>query len=48
MRAVPADDPATEPVEIVTDAGPVLAFAELEDGELLVLGQGGIARVVAG
>jgi hypothetical protein len=32
----------------VSDFGPVLSFAELEDGELLVLGQGGVFAVTPG
>jgi glucose/arabinose dehydrogenase len=47
IRAIPADDPDREPVELVPGNGPVIAFAELEDGELLVLGVEGISRVVA-
>lgn len=46
IRAVPADDPAAAPVELVPDFGAVLSFAELEDGELLVLGQEGVSAVV--
>jgi glucose/arabinose dehydrogenase len=45
VRAVPADDPAAGPVELVSGFGPVLSFAELEDGELLVLGQEGVSAV---
>jgi glucose/arabinose dehydrogenase len=47
IRAVPADDPQREPVELLADLGPVIGFAELEDGELLVLGVEGISEVVA-
>lgn len=47
IRAVPADDPGAQPVELVSGFGPVLSFAELEDGELLVLGQDGIHAVDA-
>ncbi len=51
IRAVPADDPGTTPVELVASdadgAGPALSFAELEDGELLFLTPAGIARIVA-
>lgn len=45
IRAVPADDPGAAPVELVSGFGPVLSFAELEDGELLVLAPGGIHAV---
>lgn len=45
VRAVPADDPSAGAVELATDLGPVLSFAELEDGELLVLTDVGISRV---
>ena len=48
VRAVPADEPVAAPVELVRGYGPVLSFAELEDGELLVLGQDGMHRVVQG
>ena len=48
VRAVPADDPAAAPVELVSDFGPVLSFGELEDGELVVLGQEGVFAVTAG
>ena len=47
VRAVPADDPTTEPVELVAGAGPAISFAELEDGELLFLTLDGIDRIVA-
>lgn len=45
VRAVPADEPTSPPVELVADFGPVLSFAELEDGELLVLGFEGVYAV---
>ena len=48
VRAVPADDPTTAPVELVSEFGPVLSFAELEDGELLVLGFEGVFAVTGG
>ena len=48
IRSVPADDPTTAPVELVSGFGPVLSFAELQDGELLVLGQDGVSAVEAG
>ena len=48
IRAVPADDPTSEPVELLADAGPALSFAELEDGELLFLTFDGIHAIVAG
>ena len=47
IRAVPAEDPGADPVELVSGFGPVLSFAELEDGELLVLGQAGVQRIGA-
>ena len=47
IRAVPAEDPGSPPVELVSGFGPVLSFAELEDGELLVLGQAGVHAVGA-
>lgn len=47
VRAVPADAPDAEPVPLLDGLGPVIAFAELEDGELLVLGVEGIGRIVA-
>lgn len=48
IRAVPADDPSTEPVELVAEAGPAISFAELEDGELLFLTIDGVDRIVGG
>ena len=48
IRAVPADEPGRDPVELVAGAGSVLAFAELDDGELLVLTPDGISRIVSG
>lgn len=48
VRAVPADDPTRTPVELVSGFGAVLSFAELEDGELLVLGQEGVHAVTPG
>lgn len=47
VRAVPADDPTVGPVELATDRGSILSFAELEDGELLLLTEEGISRIVA-
>jgi glucose/arabinose dehydrogenase len=47
IRAVPADDPGAEPVELVAEAGPVASFGELDDGELLVLTGGQVLAVVA-
>jgi hypothetical protein len=46
VRAVPADAPEQDPVELVADAGPVLSFGELEDGELLALTAAGVQRIV--
>ena len=48
IRAVPADTPDQEPVELVPDAGPVISFAELEDGELLFLGPDGLRPILGG
>ncbi len=48
IRAVPAEDPTSDPVELVSGFGAVLSFAELQDGELLVLGQEGVSAVEAG
>ncbi|HEX4901275.1 MAG TPA: PQQ-dependent sugar dehydrogenase, partial [Acidimicrobiales bacterium] len=47
IRAVPSDRPETEPVELVADVGPITSFAELDDGELLVLTPEGIAAIRA-
>jgi glucose/arabinose dehydrogenase len=47
VRAVPASDPGREPVELLSGVGSVLSFAELEDGELLLLTDGGVHRLVA-
>lgn len=47
VRAVPADDPGAAPVELVSGLESVLSFAELEDGELLVLSATGVQRLVA-
>ena len=47
IRAVPADDPGTEPVAVAADLGPVISFAELDDGELLVLTGSGISAIEA-
>ncbi len=48
IRAVPADEPTSEPVELVSDAGGAITFLEDEDGELLFATQTGLFRVVAG
>lgn len=48
IRAVSADEPGTQPVELIADAGPVISFAELDDGELLVLTPEGVDRIVPG
>lgn len=42
IRAVVADDPSSGMVELLEDVGPVRSFAELGDGELLVLVDDGI------
>lgn len=48
IRAVPADRPDTEPVQLAADLGPVISFAELDDGELLVLTAAGISSIDGG
>lgn len=48
IRAVPADDPTVEPRQLAGDLGPVVSFAELEDGELVLLGADGISAIVPG
>lgn len=47
VRAVPSSDPTRAPVELLDDVGPVLSFGELEDGELLLLTDAGVHRLVA-
>lgn len=47
IRAVPADDPTIDPVELATDIGNVISYGELEDGELVVLTVEGIRRIEA-
>ena len=47
IRAVPADDPRVEPRQLASDLGPVVSFAELEDGELLMLGADEISALVS-
>lgn len=47
VRAVPADGPDRAPVELLDGLGPIIAFAELGDGELLLLRTGGISAIVA-
>jgi glucose/arabinose dehydrogenase len=47
IRAVPTDDPTVEPRELAAELGPVIAFGELDDGELVVLTAAGIATLVA-
>lgn len=47
LRAVPADDPTAEPVELLADLGQVISFGELDDGELVVLTTDGVRRLVA-
>lgn len=48
IRAVPADDPTRRPVELMPSGSghQVTSFAELEDGELLLLSAGGINRIL--
>ncbi len=45
IRAVPADDPTTDPVELLPTAGSVIAFGELEDGELVLMTVDGIRTI---
>jgi hypothetical protein len=47
VRAVPSADPGRAPVELLDGLGPVLSFAELEDGELLLLTDDGLRPLVA-
>ena len=47
VRAVPADDPSREPVEVISAISSVVSFGELEDGELVALTAAGIHRLVA-
>lgn len=47
VRAVPADRPDEAPVELLADLGPVIAFAELESGELLLLQTDGLRPILA-
>ncbi len=46
MRAVPADDPGAEPVELQAGIGNVLSYGELEDGELVVLTGDGLRPII--
>ena len=48
IRAVRSDSPEHAPVELVPSAGSVVGFAELEDGELLVLTTEAVLAVEAG
>lgn len=45
IRAVPADDPTRQPLELATGLGNVTSFGELADGELVVLTQAGLRRI---
>lgn len=47
LRAVPADDPGSEPVELAADIGGVISIERLDDGELLVFTTDGIHRLAA-
>ncbi len=47
IRAVPADDPSGEPVELAASVGQVISYGELEDGELVILTTDGVRRIVA-
>lgn len=47
IRAVPADDPGRDPVELIADAGTAVSFGELADGELVFLTPEGVSRIVA-
>lgn len=46
IRAVPSDDPGTEPVELVERVSSVISFGQLEDGELVALTVAGLHRLV--
>jgi glucose/arabinose dehydrogenase len=48
VRATPAHEPEQGAIELLSDVGAVISFAELEDGELLVLTTAGITAVEAG
>jgi glucose/arabinose dehydrogenase len=47
IRAVPADEPGSAPVELIASAGSVTSFGEMEDGELLVLTGDAVLAVLA-
>ncbi|MGK2950357.1 MAG: PQQ-dependent sugar dehydrogenase [Acidimicrobiales bacterium] len=47
VRAVPADAPDTAPVELLSGIGSVISYGELDDGELLVLTNDGVRRLIA-
>ncbi|HJR24500.1 MAG TPA: PQQ-dependent sugar dehydrogenase, partial [Acidimicrobiales bacterium] len=47
VRAVPSSDPTRAPTQLLDDVGSVISFAELEDGELLLLTTAGLRRLVA-
>lgn len=47
IRAVPADAPGQEPVEVISKISSVVSFGELEDGELVALTSAGIQPIVA-
>jgi glucose/arabinose dehydrogenase len=46
LRAVPADDPAAEPVELISRISSVVSFGELQDGELVALTAAGMHRLL--
>lgn len=47
VRAVPADDPGADPMELISPVSSVVSFGELENGELVVLTAAGIQPLVA-
>ena len=47
VRAVPSSDPTRDPIELLSGVGSVLSFGELEDGELVLLTDAGLHRLVA-
>lgn len=47
LRAVPADSPSSEPVEVAADVGQILSIEVLENGEILVLTADGILALTA-
>ncbi len=48
IKAVPSDDPTSDPVELARDVGNVVSFGELEDGELVLLTAAGLQLILPG